>query len=165
VKIYPQYADAWLAIGKVEWQLRKKDDARAAFQKAMDLDSKLVGPWQELGFLACDDAQWENALHFLDQAVRLDPMNSGTAWYFSALASYNLGHYDLAERAARAEIKLEQGANPHANYLLALVLIARHDPEGGAEALRSYIAAAPTAPDVADAKRVLARIETAGSNR
>lgn len=165
VKIYPQYADAWLAIGKVQWILGKKDDASAAFHKAIDLDNKLVGPWEELGFLACDDAQWENALHFLDEAVHLDPMNSGTAWYFSGLANYNLGHYDLAERAVRAELKLEQGTNPHANYLLGLVLIARHDLAGGADALRSYIAAAPTAPDVAAAKRELARLSTVANNQ
>jgi tetratricopeptide (TPR) repeat protein len=165
VKVYPPYADAWLAIGKVQWELHQKEEARAAFQKAMDLDNKLVGPWQELGFLACDDSHWGDAVRYLDQAVRLDPMDSGTAWYFSALANYNLGHYDLAERAVRAEMKLEQGANPHANYLLGLVLIARHDPEGGADALRTYIAAAPTAPDVAAAKRELARVATSASNQ
>jgi tetratricopeptide (TPR) repeat protein len=165
VSVYPPYADAWLAIGKVQWELGKKDDARAAFRKAMDLDNKLVGAWQELGFLACDDSQWSAAVNYLDQAVRLDPIDSGAAWYFSALANYNLGHYDLAERSVRAEIKLEQGANPHANYLLGLVLIARHDLEGGAEELRTYIAAAPTAPDVAAAKRELARLETSGNQR
>jgi Tfp pilus assembly protein PilF len=43
VASYPQYADAWLSLGKVQEQLGAKDAAREDFQKAMDLDDKLVG--------------------------------------------------------------------------------------------------------------------------
>lgn len=159
VTIYPQYADAWLGIGKIQWQMGQRDDAGAAFTKAMSLDSQMVGPWQELGFLACDESKWEDAVRYLDQAVKLDPMNSAIPWYFNALANYNLGRYEQAERSVRAELKLDRGTNPHADFLLGLVLIARQDPEGGAEALRNYIAAAPASPDVATAKKELSRLE------
>ena len=159
VALYPQYADAWLSLGKVQWQLGQKDDARTSFQKAVDLDAKLVGPWQELGFLACDESRWEDAVHYLDQAVRLDPMDSATAWFFNALANYNLGRYDLAEKGVRAEIKLDHGSNPKADFLLGLVLIARKDFAGGADALRNYIAASPASPDAASARRELSRLE------
>lgn len=156
---YPQYADAWLDMGKIQWQLGRKEDARASFRKSMDLDNKLVGPWQELGFMACDDSKWEEALKYLDQAVRLDPIDSPIPWYFDALANYNMGHYAEAERSVRAELKLDRGKNPQADYLLGLVLIARQDLEGGAEALRNYIAAAPPSADVATARRELSRLE------
>jgi tetratricopeptide (TPR) repeat protein len=126
----------------------------------MELDNKLVGPWQELGFLACDESKWEEAVRYLDQAVRLDPMDSAVAWYFSSLASYNLGKFDQAERSVRAALKLDHIANPQAEYLLALVLIARQDLQGGAEALRNYVASAPASADVATAKRELSRLET-----
>jgi len=42
VTIYPQYADAWLSLGRVQLQLGAKDAARTNFRKAMDLDEKLV---------------------------------------------------------------------------------------------------------------------------
>lgn len=160
VKFYPQYADAWLALGKVQWRLAEKDEARESFRKSMELDDNLVGPWQEMGYLACDDAKWEDAVRYLDRAVRLDPMDSPAAWYFNALANYNLGRFDRAERSVRAELKLDNGSNPHADYLLALVLIARQDLAGGAAALRSYIASSPKAEDVETAKRQLSRLET-----
>ena len=160
VRIYPQYADAWLSLGKVQWQLASREEARDSFRKSMELDNKLVGPWQELGYLACDDGKWEDAARFLDQAVRLDPMDSPAAWYFDALANYNLGRFDRAERSVGAELKLDNGTNPHADYLLALVLIARHDLAGGAAALRNYIASSPKAEDVETAKRQLSRLET-----
>jgi len=160
VRIYPQYADAWLGLGKMQWELSRKEEARASFQKSMELDNNLVGPWQELGYLACDSAKWEDAARYLDQAVRLDPMDSPAAWYFNALANYNLGRFDRAERSVRAELKLDKGMNPHADYLLALVLIARQDLEGGAAALRNYIASSPKAEDVETAKKQLSRLET-----
>jgi Flp pilus assembly protein TadD len=160
VRLYPQYADAWLALGKIQWQLAQKDLARESFRKSMELDAGLVGPWQELGYLACDDAKWEDAVRYLDQAVRLDPMDSPAAWYFNALANYNLGRFDRAERSVRAELKLDNGRNPHADYLLALVLIARQDLAGGAAALRSYIASSPKTEDAETAKRELSRLET-----
>jgi len=58
VASYPQYADAWVSLGQVKRQLGARDEARSDFQKAMDLDDKLVTPWQELGYLASDAAKW-----------------------------------------------------------------------------------------------------------
>ena len=65
-------------------------------------------------------------------------MNSPMAWYFSALANYNLGRFEQAEHSVRAELNLDK--NPGAEYVLGLVLIARKDYKGGADALRTYLA-------------------------
>jgi len=160
VASYPQYADAWLSLGRVQSLMGAKEDARISFQKSMDLDNKLVGPWQELGYLASDASRWEDAARYLDQAVRLDPVDSAMAWYFGAMANYNLGRFDVAEREIRAEMKMYQGRNPRADYLLGVILISRKDLAGGAEALRRYIAAAPTAPETETARKQLSRIES-----
>ena len=144
----------------MQWQLLDKEAARSSFQKATDLDNKLVGPWQELGFLACDDARWEEAARLLDQAVRLDPMESPNAWYFKALANYNLGKFDVAEKSVKAEMKLDGGANTREHFLLGLILIARGDLDGGAAALRNYIALAAGAEDVSAARRQLGKVES-----
>lgn len=160
VASYPQYADAWFTLGQVERQLGARDEARTDFQKAMDLDDKLVGPWQELGFLASDASKWDEAARYLNQAVLLDPMDSPMAWDFGAVANYNLGKYDVAERDVRAEMKLDHGKNPRAEYLLGLILIARKDMAGGADALRTFIALAPGAPDAEMAKKQLSRVES-----
>jgi len=75
------------------------------------------------------------------------------------VANYNLGKFDVAERDVRAEMKLDRGGNPRAQYLLGLILIARKDMAGGAAALRIFIAAAPNAPDAEMAKKQLSRAE------
>jgi tetratricopeptide (TPR) repeat protein len=159
LSLYPKYADAWLHAGKAQWALGRVEDARADFRKAMDLDNRLVGPWQELGYLACAESKWEDALHYLDQALRLDPVGAATPWYFSAIANYNLGRYDAAERGVRTDLRLDHGKNPQGIYLLGLVLIAREDFKAGAEALQSYLTIAPAAPDAAAARRELSRLQ------
>ena len=159
LRVYPKYADAWLGAGKAQWELGRADDARAAFEKARELDNKLVGPWQELGYLACAQSRWEDALRFLEQAVRLDPVGSAAPWYFDAIANYNLRRYEAAERGVRTELRLDQGKNAQGVYLLALVLIARDDFQEGAKALQSYLAMAPSAPDAPAARRELARLQ------
>lgn len=159
LNVYPKYADAWLGAGKAQWALGRAEDARAAFEKALELDNKLVGPWQELGYLACAQSKWEDALRYLEQAVRLDPVGSPAAWYFEAIANYNLGRYEAAERGVRTELRLDQGKNPQGVYLLGLVLIARENFQEGAKALESYLAVAPASPDAPAARRELARLQ------
>jgi tetratricopeptide (TPR) repeat protein len=158
LKLYPQYADAWVGAGQAQWELGRTEDARASFEKALELDNKLAGPWQELGYLACAQSKWEDALRYLGQAVRLDPVGSAAAWYFEAIANYNLGRYEAAERGVRTELRLDHGKNPQGIYLLGLVLIARRDFEGGAKALESYLSVAPASPDAAAARRELAKV-------
>jgi tetratricopeptide (TPR) repeat protein len=158
LRLYPKYPDAWLGAGKAQWELGRPEDARAAFENARELDDKLVGPWQELGYLACAQSNWEDALRYLEQAVRLDPVGFAAPWYSEAIANYNLGRYEPAERSVRTELQLDHGKNPQGMYLLGLVLIAREDFRGGAEALESYLAAAPSSPDAATARRELGRL-------
>jgi tetratricopeptide (TPR) repeat protein len=157
---YPEYADAWVSLGRTERQLGAHDAAQEDFQKAMDLDKKLLGPWQELGYMACDQSKWEDAAKYLDQATRLDPMNSAMAWFFSAVADFNLQRYEAAERSIRAELRLDANRNPRAKYLLGLILLARNDLTGGAEALRAFLKVAPAGADAEMAKKQLLRVES-----
>ncbi|HEU5020667.1 MAG TPA: tetratricopeptide repeat protein, partial [Bryobacteraceae bacterium] len=157
---YPDYADAWLSLGRTERRLGAYEAAHEDFQKAMALDKKLLGPWQELGYLACDQSKWEDAAKYLDQATRLDPMDSAMAWFFSAVADFNLQRYEAAERSIRAELRLDGGGNPRAKYLLGLILLARNDLNGGAEALRAFLKVAPAGADAEMAKKQLLRVES-----
>jgi tetratricopeptide (TPR) repeat protein len=163
VATYPEYADAWVSLGRAERQLGSREAAIHDFEKAIELDKKLLGPWQELGYMASDQSNWEQAAKYLDQAVRLDPMDSPLAWYVYAVANFNLMRYEIAERSIRTEMRLDQDRNPRAKFLLGLILMARNDMAGGAEALRSYLKAAPNAPDADVAKKQLLRAESLAS--
>jgi tetratricopeptide (TPR) repeat protein len=140
--------------------LKQPDPAREAFRHAIELDAKLIGPWQEMGYLAAAASDWPETAKFLDQAIKLDASAPPRVWYLDATAHYNLKHYDDAERGVRKAIELDpKKQNPRADFLLGLVLIAKEDYAGGATSLRAYMEAAPNAPDLEMVRGELTRIQ------
>lgn len=160
VSAYPQYADAWVNLGKLRLEKQAVGPAREALVKAMESDPKLVAPYMELGLLAAKDGNWQESGKYLDRAVELDAVDFPQAWYAGAVANFNLGKYEAAEKGARAAVKLDpRHANPRSEYLLGLVLTEKHDYAGAAAQLSTYIKLAPNAPDLAEAKTRLADLE------
>jgi len=156
VALYPQYAVAWVDLGKLRLEKGSVGPAREALTKAMGADPKLVAPYVELGLLAAKEANWQETAKYLDRAVELDPVDFPQAWYADAVANYNLLKYDAAEKSARAAVKLDpKHLNPRSGYLLGLVLTEKHDYAGAAAELTTYIKVAPNAPDLARAKSQL----------
>jgi tetratricopeptide (TPR) repeat protein len=159
-ELYPDYAEAWLNLGKLHSQMKSVMPARAAFEKAIAADSKLVSPYLELGMLYASQSNWKQSGDYLDQALKLDPVDFPQAWYASAVAYYNLQNYEPAEKSAREAVKLDpKHANPRAAYLLGLILAERKDYAGAATELTMYIQLAPDAPDIKQVKEQLAQIE------
>ncbi|MDP9170911.1 MAG: tetratricopeptide repeat protein, partial [Acidobacteriota bacterium] len=136
------------------------EPAREALLKAIEVDPKLVSPYVELGFLAAQEQKWEASSQFFERALRLDPIDFPQAWYASAVANYNLKHYDAAEKSAREAVKLDpKHANPRTEYLLGLVLIEKHDYPAAATELRAYLQQSPNGADVASVKNRLGELE------
>ena len=149
VTAYPQYADAWLALGRAQRRAGHQDESIESFRKAMELDPKFADPWVELGLDAASRSQWQEAAHYLDRAVALDPVGSPISWYTDSIANYSIGKFDEAERSIRKEMTLDtQHANPRAPYVLGMILAAKKDFPGAAANLRQYIAFSPTASDI-----------------
>ena len=160
VGLYPNYADAWLAIGKLRLQRNAQDSAVDAFQKAADADDALVEAHLQLGMIAVGKKQWPDAAKQLDTVLRLDPVHFPDAWYNDAVADYNLKNYDGAEKSVRELMRLDpQRRNGQAGFLLGVVLAGKNDFNGATEELRAYIKSSPDAPDVPQAKALLAQIE------
>jgi tetratricopeptide (TPR) repeat protein len=160
VGIYPQYAEAWLNLGKLRLQLKADDAAAEALQKAVDADPKLAEALSYLGMIEVKKKQWEDAAKHLDAAVQLDPVRFPEAWFNDAVAGFNLKNYDAAEKSVRELMKLDpQRKNPQSDYLLGLILAGKKDYSGAAESLRAYIKTSPDAPDVPTAKGLLAQLE------
>ena len=160
VAVYPAYAEAWVNLGKLRLEQRSIGPAKAALLKAMAADPKLVVPYMELGLLAARDANWQESGKYLDRAVELDPVDFPQAWYADAVANYNLARYDAAEKGARAAVKLDpRHVNPRSSYLLGLILEEKHDYAGASAELATFIKLSPNAPDLAEARGRLGRLE------
>jgi tetratricopeptide (TPR) repeat protein len=144
----------------VRQKLGSAPTAREAWKKAIEFDPRLVAAYVELGLDAGLSHNWKLATQYLDQGVRLDPIDFPDAWFGDAVAHYYLGEYDAAEKSAREAVRLDpKGRNPRAGYVLGMVLAQKGDREGAAAELRRYLKAAPQAPDVETVKAQLATVE------
>jgi Flp pilus assembly protein TadD len=135
--------------------MQSSDAAKASLRKALDLDPKMAGTWQTMGYMASDQGDWSNAVRDLGEAERLDPLST-LPWFVSAIAYYRLHRFAEAEASIRAEMKLDpQLQYPRSQFVLGLILIARHDVEGGTASLRNYLASSPDPRDVATASALV----------
>ena len=155
--LYPKYADAWYNLGKAKARLNQTEPAKDALQKALEADPKLVGPWFELGLMAASDKKWEDAAKYMDKTTHLDPVDFPQAWYIHAVAAFNMGDLEAAEKSGREAQKLDaRHSNPHTAYLLGIVLTERRDYPAAVEEFRSFLKLMPNAPEATQAQ---ARVE------
>lgn len=163
VAAYPEYADAWLELGRVQQKLGSAQLARDAWKKALELDPKLTAAYMELGLDAGLSHNWKLATGYLDQGLRLDPVNHPEAWFGDAVAHYYLGDFEASEKSAREAVRLDsEGRNPRAGYVLGMALERKGDREGAAAELRRYLKTAPQAADAETVKAHLAALENKG---
>ncbi|HYA17082.1 MAG TPA: tetratricopeptide repeat protein [Bryobacteraceae bacterium] len=160
VALYPKFANAWLSLGRARERQNQTEPARDAFQKALEADPKLVEAQVELGIMAAREKKWRDAAQFLDAALKLDPVDFPQIWFTDAVADFNSGNYDGAEKSAREALKLDTAhRNPQLDQLLGMALAQKHDYAGAAEELRTYLKLAPMAADFTAVKAQLDRIE------
>ncbi len=161
VAIYPQYANAWLDLGRERLKAHLDDPAHDAFVKALAADDKLAAADAELGMMASRAQNWKEAAAYLDATTRLDPIDYAQLRFPAAVAEYNVRNFEAAERNVREALKNDPAhPNPQQDHLLGVLLLKKGDLAGGVEELRTYLRLAPAAPD---ADRVKTEIEQAES--
>jgi tetratricopeptide (TPR) repeat protein len=161
---YPKYAIAWFALGQVEQRQNKTEDARKAWQAAIAADSRYVSPYDALAAVATMDAKWQDAADYSQQAIGLNPVEFPSAFWYNALANYNLKKHEAAEKSDRELLKVDTAHHfPQAENLLAHLLAEKGDYSEAAEHLRAYLRLAPNAQDADVARADLAKLEQASA--
>ncbi len=160
VEIYPKYAVAWLELGRVQTQKHDPAAAKISFHRALEADPKFTGPYQELARLAVQEQQWPDVVQVTDQLLKLDPISYPQAWFYNSLGDYFLRSLGPAEKAAQQGIAVDlQHQVPRLEYLLAMILIQKHDYQGAITHMRSYTRLAPKATDLDAAQKQIAELE------
>jgi len=160
VSLYPKYAVAWFELGNVQREQKDIEGARQSYAKALEADPKFVSPYLELGDLAGREQKWQETLDDTDRLLRLDPVDFPQAWYLNAVANFNLGKLDVAEKSAREGLSHDAAHRlPRINLLLGVILAQKHDYPGSAENLRNYLKYSPNADDAARVKKQLEDVE------
>ena len=166
VSVYPQYAAAWFELGRVNEQGNRLDEARKAYQQAIAAEPKFVLPHEQLSWLALREAKWQDLVDITNKWLLLDPLNSPNAYYLSSIGNLQMQHSDVAEKNAQEAVRLDPGKkNMRARYLLGLALAQKHDFTASAEAIRSYLDAAPDAKDKDAIQKQLEQIQAAAQEK
>ena len=160
VKIYPGFAAAWSLLGDIHQRLKQTDQAVKDYSQALAADSKYVNPAFGLALIAIQQKRWQDALQLTDQVSKLNSAAFPSAYFYNAVANYNLGKPELAEISARKFKTLDtQHRHPDVCLLLSQILTNRRDYPGAAQELREYLAVAPSANNADAVREQLRKLE------
>jgi len=161
IQLYPDYAAAWVVLGQALDAQHKTEDARDACLQAEHVDSQYVAPYLCLAELAEREKNWPELTNISDRALGLDPVNNYYALYYSATAAFHANRLADAETKALDAVKLDTWNQlPQLHLLLARIYAAKGDAREEAAQLHRYLKIAPNAPESAEAKNLLAQVET-----
>lgn len=108
----PNDSDAYFHYGRMLSQLRRVDDASAAFEKALALGANHGGVYYSLGQMRIAQQRWEDAEKFLIKALEI---GARTSLIYGQLA-YSQLHLNRNEEAVKNyEKAFETGIPPGAN--------------------------------------------------
>jgi tetratricopeptide (TPR) repeat protein len=160
VASYPKYASAWYELGQIRQGRTDVDGARKAYQEALAADARYVNPYLQLASLALQEQKWQEASEACGRVIRLNPFEFPQAYFFNAVANYNLGNLEAAEKNAREAQKTDPEHHyPKVEHLLGMILAGRRDFAGALGQMRAYLQLAPTAPDAGAVKKQITDLE------
>ena len=162
VELYPRYAAAWFALGRLNEEQNKFEEAQKPYGQAILADAKFIPPHERLAWIALRDTNWQEVAGQSDTILSLDPIDYPDAYYLSGVGNFQLGKLDVAEKNAREAMTRDTAhRNPRAPYLLGLILAQKRDFAAAASSIRAFLEQNPNEPDVSAIRQQLAAIEQA----
>jgi len=175
VEIYPKYAYAWFHLGAALQAEDQKDAARTAFTRATNIDAKYLPPYLSLAVMDYQAGNWTGVVNLTGHILELDPLNRenvtgyivdfdplncAEAYFYNALANYQLNKIEDAEKSAlKAEQRADLSRFPQLHLLLADIY-ARKKSYGNAIAeIQAYLQLAPHAKNTDQVRERLADLE------
>jgi VWFA-related protein len=164
VALYPEYAEAWCQLGKLQLAQNQLDEARSSLGAAIKADSDYVEPYRTLVVLENKAKNWKELVNITDRLLKLNPAANWQAYFFNAVGNFNLQNFEAAEKSARELERFDTQHNfPTAWQMLGAILARRGDVAGAAEQYRGYLKWKPDAPDTEAVRAMLADMERRAS--
>ncbi len=176
LQLYPKYASASFQLGVILRKQKQNDAARASFLQATTSDSKFLPPYLSLAEMAIEAQNWTEAVHFTNHILALDPLsraeitasildldslNSAEAYFYNAVANYNL---NLIAEAEKSALKAEQYVDlstrsPQLHYLLADLFARKNNYASAISELRTFLELAPNGKDADEVRAQIAELQ------
>lgn len=159
VRIDPQFAEAWVQLGKLQASSDQKA-ARESFSKAITADPKFVLPYEQLAALDAQNGDWKAVLDNTNHLVQIYPEGTAQDWYLNALANYQMGKVDAAEASAYKSLALDpRHTILNTEQLLAVILAGKGNFPGALQLLRHSLTYVPPGPNAELLKQQIAQLE------
>jgi Flp pilus assembly protein TadD len=97
IELDPEYPDAHLNLGMTYADLDQRDEAKAQFKAAIEVDPGDALARHELAALLMDEADYRGAIVLLKEVTRLEPANY-EGWLDLGISYAQKGFYQEAER-------------------------------------------------------------------
>lgn len=159
VDLYPKYAAAWHSLGQVHESQNNSEAARKAYSEALSADPKFINPYLQLAQMAAREARWQEVADTTDRIVKLNPFDYPQAFFYNAVAKFNLHKLDDAESSAREALKIDTDHRiAKTSHLLGVILAQKQDYKGAAEQMENYLKFSPNAKDADQVRKQLEEI-------
>ena len=160
VEEYPQYAEAWCVLGSLQTMKKDAAGAHASYEAAHKADPSYPPPYLPLARAAALAHQWQDALSLSNQLIAMDASGYPMAYYYNAMANYNLNHLPEAEASALKAEGLDRAhSEPRVQVLLGMIYTARENYPAAAQHFKTYLQLVPEGPLAAQVKSDLAKCE------
>jgi len=160
VKLDPNFAFAWCELGKLQVAHNHAAEGRQSFEAAAKAEPRWPEPLLELALLDLRAGNWKVLADVTDQVLRLNSFDYPGMFFFNALANFNLGRMEAAEKSARSAQTLDTRRQyPPAAHLLGDILTQHRQYPEAADEYRRYLAMAPQAADAAAVRKQLEDVE------
>jgi Flp pilus assembly protein TadD len=145
----PKFAQGWHTLGVVDERMHKQDEAKAAYQHAIDADPKMFSAYVMLARVCIKMKDWQGAGTAADSLIKADSKKTYPEIYLHrAVARYALKDIAGAEESAQEALRLDpKHKKPRGEYILGRILEAKGDASGAREHITKYLALEPAAPD------------------
>ena len=157
---FPKFSAAWCELGDVLNRLGLVAEARDAYRRSSQTDSKFLRPALHLAMLEAGQRNWKESAILTDQVIAQNPHDYPEAFLYNAAALYNLGLRDQAEQAVLRAIELDTAhVFPKSYQLLAAIQAERGDRTRAIENLKLYLRYGPPAAEAENARRQIEEFE------
>ena len=161
IEKYSNYVAAWVMLGEVLEAQQQSDKAQEACEHANTTDPTYLPSYICLAELNARSGKWDEILNVTKTALGLNPVGDLYAYFYRAMAFFNLNQLPEAEKSAiEAEGIDRDHKEAPVHYLLAQIYEAKGDVASAIAELKQFLKVNQDKDKSEEAKQYLARLQS-----
>jgi tetratricopeptide (TPR) repeat protein len=157
IDAYPQYDAAFDNLGVALMQMNQPDRAKAAFERAVQLNDKNVDANRNYSRLLIGSKQYAAAEEALKRALMMEPQDPSSLTLM-CIAQFQTGDYDGALQSALKVHQVSHDGYAMAHYVAGRAYELKHEYPSAADQYQTYLKESPKGPQAEQVRAALAKI-------